>query len=302
MVSRHALGWCKVWWVVLLAWGWALAGAAQPIHLLDDRGQTLRLSAPAQRVVSLLPSLTESVCALGQCQRLVGVDRYSNWPAQVTALARVGGGIDPNLEAIVALRPDLVLASTATRGLERLPALGVPVLALRTDTWADAQQALVRVGQALGLPPQQALGLWQQVEAEVGALAQALPPQARGARVYFEVNPAPFAAGPASFIGQTLTRLGAGNIVPPEMGPFPQLNPEFVVRADPDLIIVADFGLADLGARPGWQRLRALREQRVCVLSPAAADLVVRPGPRLAEGARHLAACLARLAPLARQP
>src|SRR5690606_5183911 len=90
----------------------ACAAALLPAHAItitDDRGRILHLDAPPQRVVSLLPSLTESVCALQQCHRLVGVDRYSNWPEQVRGLPQVGGGIDPNVEAIVALRPDLVL-------------------------------------------------------------------------------------------------------------------------------------------------------------------------------------------------
>ena len=86
--------------------------------------------AAPQRIVSLLPSLTESVCELGACSRLVGVDRYSNWPTSVQQLPRVGGGIDPNIEAIVALKPDLVLMAESTRAAERLQALGLKVLML----------------------------------------------------------------------------------------------------------------------------------------------------------------------------
>ena len=94
-----------------------LCGAAQAVTVLDDARQKIEITRAPQRIVSLLPSLTETVCALGQCQRLVGVDRYSNWPESIKTLPRMGGGIDPNLESIVALRPDLVLAAGSTRGI-----------------------------------------------------------------------------------------------------------------------------------------------------------------------------------------
>ena len=99
----------KVWRRVCLAL-WALGGVAQAVTVLDDRQQTIQIAQAPQRIVSLLPSLTETVCTLGACQRLVGVDRYSNWPEAVIAkLPKVGGGLDPSIEAIVALKPDVVL-------------------------------------------------------------------------------------------------------------------------------------------------------------------------------------------------
>ena len=113
---------------------WLLIGAAasiaQPIELIDDRGVTVKFQQPPQRIVSLLPSLTETVCALGKCDRLVGVDRYSNYPASVRGLPQVGGGIDPIIEAVVALKPDVVLMAKSSRGAQRLEALGLKVVAL----------------------------------------------------------------------------------------------------------------------------------------------------------------------------
>ena len=104
-----------------------VAGQAQAVQVTDDQGVTLTLPKAPQRIVSLLPSLTETVCALGQCQRLVGVDRYSNFPESVKKLPQVGGGMDPNIEAIVALHPDVVLAALSSRWAQRLTALGIPV-------------------------------------------------------------------------------------------------------------------------------------------------------------------------------
>lgn len=132
----------KALWVALCVMTWALVGQAQPIQVVDDRGRTVVLPSPPQRVVSILPSLTETVCELQQCHRLVGVDRFSNWPASVESLPRVGGGIDPNIEAIVALRPDVVLVATSSRGADRLESLGVRVVALEPKTHADVQRVM----------------------------------------------------------------------------------------------------------------------------------------------------------------
>ena len=285
----------RILWVIaiLILLGLLMAGLAraQPVQVTDDRGRAVTLPRPPQRIVSLLPSLTEAVCALDQCHRMVGVDRYSNWPGSITRLPQVGGGLDPNIEAIVALRPDVVLMATSSRASARLESLGVAVVALEPKTHADVQRVLGKIGQVLAVPDAQRV--WRRIDAAVEAAAQSVPPAARGARVYFEVNRGPYGAGTSSFIGETLTRLGARNILPAALGPFPKLNPEYVVRADPDLIMVGARSVEGLAERPGWGSLRALREQRLCVFSPEESDVLVRPGPRMAEGARLMAGCLA---------
>ena len=169
--------------LVLLLW---LLGPAWALQIDDDRGRPVLIKDSPQRIVSILPSLTEMVCQLDQCHRLVGVDRYSTWPASVQKLPRVGGGLDPNIEAIVALRPDVVLASTASRVAERLVALGIPVLALDTKSHADVRRVLDKVGKVLGVSDAQKV--WRAIDAGVSAAAQSLPPSVRQARVYFEVN------------------------------------------------------------------------------------------------------------------
>ena len=268
---------------------------AAPLALVDDRGKRLTLAQPAQRVVSLLPSLTETVCALGACHRLVGVDRYANWPAAVRSLPRLGGLEDTQVERIVALKPDLVLVAVSSRAADRLEALGLPVLALEPKSLAETRQVLRTVALALGRA-EQAEQLWASQEARLQAAADRVPPALRGQRVYFEVSSAPYAAGEASFLGELLARLGLGNIVPAGMGPFPMLNPEFVVRAQPGLVMASSRNLAEMAARPGWGALNALRQQRSCGFSEAQADRLVRPGPRLAEGAELIVDCLQRLA------
>ncbi len=268
---------------------------AQALQVTDDRGVTVSFDKRPQRIVSLLPSLTETVCELGHCAGLVGVDRYSDYPAEVKALPKVGSGMDPNIEAIVALRPDVVLMAVSSRVGERLVVLGIKVVALEPKTHADVQRVLLKLGQVLDVADAQRI--WRAIDAGVSAAAQSLPEQVRNTRVYFEVNQGPYAAGESSFIGETLTRLGVKNIVPAKLGPFPKLNPEFIVRANPDLIMVGQRSADGLAERPGWHSIRALREKRVCEFPAEQSNALVRPGPRMAEGARLMAQCLLDKAP-----
>lgn len=260
------------------------------IEIVDDRGVSVTVAQPPSRIVSILPSLTEMVCQLGECQRLVGVDRYSNYPPQVGRLPKVGGGLDPSVEAIVALRPDVVLLATSSPAAARLESLGLTVLALEPKRYADVQRVLMVVARVLDVP--HAPQVWRDIEAGVTAAARSLPAQVRGKRIYFEVNSAPYAAGEASFIGETLQRLGMRNIIPAALGPFPKINPEFVVRADPDLIMVGDTNFNGMAQRPGWAGMRAIVAHRVCVFDQAQSDVIVRAGPRIAEAAQAMAQCL----------
>lgn len=277
--------------VVWLALG-LITGIVQAVVVRDDRQIEVTLTKPPQRIVSLLPSLTETVCALGQCEKLVGVDRYSNWPESIAKLPRMGGGIDPDIESVVAAKPDLVLMATSARGAERFTALGLTVLALEPRTHADVQRVMRIVAQALDVPIVESDRVWRHIDAAVNAAAQSIPVQTKGQRVYFEVSRAPYGASESSFIGETLQRLGARNILPASLGPFPKINPEFVVRAQPDLIMVGDSNFADMSTRPGWQNMRAMRAQRVCHFKPEESDMLVRAGPRMADAARLMAKCL----------
>jgi iron complex transport system substrate-binding protein len=277
------------------------AAQSKAFDVTDDRGVVVHFKQSPQRIVSILPSLAESVCELGRCQRLVGVDRYSNWPLALTRLPQVGGGLDPNIEAIAALKPDVVLMAVSSRAFDRLEGLGIKVVALEPKTHADVQRILKKLGQLLDVPEEQgAAQLWRNIEAGIATAAQMLPKRALGAKpttVYFEVNPAPYAAGESSFMGETLTRLSAKNIIPAALGPFPKINPEFVVRANPDVIMVGLRGSVGLEQRPGWKSMRAFREKRLCIFSNEESDILVRPGPRMAEAALLMATCLKSKAP-----
>lgn len=295
---RHG-GWRAVAWRLVLLTALAAPGAraapppvppTPPLAVVDDRGVTVSLAQVPRRIISLLPSLTETVCALGACDRLVAVDDFSNWPAAVNALPRVGGLDDAQVETIVALRPDLVLAAASTRALARLHALGVPVVALEPRTLADFRRVAGQIDTLLATG--QATRLLARIDADVAAAAASVPEGLRRTRVYFEVSPTPYAAGASSFIGQLMETLGFVNVVPAALGPFPQLNPEYVVRADPQVIMVSGRSTQALSARPGWRGIDAVRRGRLCPFTPAQGDVLVRPGPRMAEGARLMVDCV----------
>ena len=283
--------------VAALATVMALAAggrARAAISLRDDRGATVTLPRPPQRIVSLLPSLTESICALHACGRLVGTDRFSNWPDSVAALPKLGGLEDAQVERVVALRPDVVLVSVSARVTDRLEGLGLRVIALESRNHTDARRTLALLAQMLDKPAE-AERVWSTVERELREAAARVPAALRGSRVYFEVDATPYAAGPGSFIGETLARLGLANALPPELGPFPKLNPEYVVRLQPDIVMAVQSSVAAMPRRPGWAQLTALKAGKVCGLPSVPYELVVRPGPRLGEAAAVLADCLAGL-------
>jgi len=249
--------------------------------------------AQPRRIVSLLPSLTETVCVLGHCNALVAVDDFSNWPEQVTRLPHVGGLEDANIESIVALKPDLVLLTSSSRAGARLQALGIQVVAMEPKTLDDVHTAFEKIGALLG-EKQAAEREWARMNDGIAQAAASVPASRKGIRVYFEVDSGPYAAGELSHIGELLKRLGAANIVPASLGSVPKLNPEFVVRADPQVIMIGAREAPEMRRRPGWQRISAIRDGRVCTLDSAQGDVVARPGPRLAVAARILAQCLSR--------
>jgi iron complex transport system substrate-binding protein len=281
-----------VLWVVL-------AGMLAVGPIARARGQPMQLP---RRVVTMQPSFTEIVCALGACDRLVATDRYSNWPAEVGALPKVGGLEDAQIETIVSVKPDLVLFRRSGRLAERLTQLGIPSVSLNPRTYADIARTVSLIGEMLGIP-EQARALNGSIEQEVNEVsAHRTARHGEGPTVYFEVDRGAAAAGAASFIGELLTRLGARNIVTPDLGPFPKLNPEYVVGHNPDVIFASPADTLQLAARPGWADIRAVKEQRLCSFPTDVRDIISRPGPRVAEGMRAMAACLDRVSPYERVP
>lgn len=268
------------------------AGAATPV--VDDWHRTVALAAPARRIVSLAPATTELVFALGLGDRLVGRTTWCDYPDSAHAVPDVGNGIGPNVEAIAAQRPDLVLlyASEANRtALEQLSRMGINVAVLALDLAADVRRAAVTIGTLAGVPAA-ADSLVIRFDTALAAASQlhepwgARPPQ----RVYVDVegNP-PITIGAGSYLSEILAAAGALNVFDDIRGGSGVVSLEAIARRDPDVVVVLSSDTArapHLERRAGWRTVRAVREGRVLVLD---GRLYGRPSPRMPQAVRLLA-------------
>ncbi|WP_231970541.1 ABC transporter substrate-binding protein [Polynucleobacter necessarius] len=270
--------------------GFSLAVFAAPVSVADDRGISVVFDKPPQRVVSLLPSLTESVCALGRCSTLVGIDRYSNWPKSAQSLPKLGGIGDINIERIVQLKPDVVFLEKASPVIARLNGLGIKTFALDVKSMKDEERALQKLDAVLG--SSESTRVWNQIQQEIMRASKQLSSREKNISVYFEVNPAPFAAGSASFIGEILSQLDLINIISKSLDAFPKINPEFVVQAKPDVILLTESTISEIQKRPGWNSIPAVSNNRICVFTGEQNDVLVRPGPRMGEAALIISQCI----------
>ncbi|MDP9150627.1 MAG: ABC transporter substrate-binding protein [Myxococcota bacterium] len=259
-----------------------------PLRVRDDRGKTVLVPKEPKRIVALLPSYTELLFALGVGDRVVGIDDFSEYPPEANLLPRLGGLYDTHLEAVLSLRPDLVLISDPNGAAAALEQNGIAVWAGDAPKFEDVFRVMKLVGALVGKPTE-ARRLSERIRAEIAALEGRLRGSPR-VRVYYEIDPTPYAAGPTSFLGEMLAKAGGDNVVPGGLGDFPKISPEAVIAGDPEVIVGAS--LAEVAARPGWGAIAAVRNGRVYKLSPAESHVVVCPGPRIAAGlevvARHL--------------
>ena len=269
---------------------------AAAVTVVDDRQIKVEFSQPPQRIITLLPSLAETVCALGACQLLVGTDNYADWPSSVKQLPKLGGLYDTSVEAIVKLKPDVVLAGKSSRIIKRLESLGIKVVAIEPQSLSDVQRSMRTVALVLQLPqPEESADrLWKQALQAIASAAQKISPSAQGASFYFEASTGGYAASESSFIGGIMKQLGLKNTVTSNMGAFPQVNPEFVVRSNPQWIFLAEPMAQSLDKRPGWSVIQAVKLGQVCAFTPEQGNVLVRPGPRMGEAATILVACLQR--------
>ena len=265
---------------LLLAATTSAAATTYPLTLTDDLGRRVILRAEPRRVVSVLPSTTETLCALGLCERLVGVDDYSDFPASVSKLPKVGGLYNPNIEAMVALKPDLVVVSKYGKLAESLAAAGITVLAINPETYDEVFSKTLVLGRVMNREAQ-AKTLVIQMRRDIAKIEILTKNAVRKPTAYYEVDPTPYTVGPNSFIGVLLGKAGAVNIIPASLGDFPKISPELVVQQNPQLILGVD--LATARARPGWANIAAVKSGRVTAIVPGSAldNLLTRPGPRL---------------------
>ena len=261
---------------------------AYPLTVQDDLGRSVTIKAEPKRIIALLPSHTETVFALGAGSSVVGRDDYSDFPAQAIELPKVGGLYNPNLEAILALKPDLVLNSEYGELTPKLEKAGITVWAGSAQGFEDVFATITVIGKIVNREAA-ASALNAKIRADVREI-ETITRAVKKVSVYYEIDPTPYTVGPNSFIGVLLAKAGGQNIVPAKLGDFPKISPELVVEAKPQVIIGASR--EDIGKRPGWSALPAVLQNRVFQLTPEQDNLVSRPGPRIAQGLKVLAKIL----------
>jgi iron complex transport system substrate-binding protein len=276
------------------------AKEAAGLTLTDGLGRTVTLASPAQRVVSLAPSNTEILFALGAGDKVVGRDQFSDYPPEVESIAKVGGSMgEYSLEAIAALKPDLVLASelNSPELVDSLEKLGLTVYYLpNPKSFEDLYTNLETVATLTG---RDATKLTDSLKARVTAVDEKILPLSYRPTVFYEVDATdpskPYTAGVGTFINLIISRAGGANFseLAGITDPYPQVGLELLVVTPPDFIILGDamWGMTPevVAGRPGWDALLAVMEGRVF---PFDDNLVSRPGPRLVDGLEALAKLL----------
>ncbi len=272
----------------------APAPAAPPStrQVVDDLGRRVTVPARVERVLSLAPSTTEFVFALGAGDRLVGRSDACDFPAAAAAVPSVGTLFPPSYERILATRPDVVLMIDGNADVRRrLTGHGLPVIVVQPQTLDGILDAARRLGRLLDRQAA-AEALVRDLTARRDAVTARVP--AGRPRVLYEVWPDPLtSAGPATFLGDLLRVAGGRNVVTAEAGAWPRLSMERVVAADPEVVLTAraDSRAAILvGERAGWSAVTAARTGRVVAVPDP--DLLVRAGPRAFEGLAWLARVL----------
>jgi len=269
-----------------------------PRTFRDDMGSEFTLDGPAQRIVSLAPAATEIIYAFGIESRLVGRTDFCDYPPAAKQKPSVGGYTNPNIERIVDLKPDLVLAM---HGLpqelaDRLTQLGLRVYGANEGSADEVLESIVTVGDLTGAE-EPARRLTNSMRERLAAIAAAGKGASRRCRAVYVVDAeSGHVAGPGTFVDDLLTRAGATNIASDALTSWPKLSPEAVAEGDPEIIFVGTAPQAPersaerlaevLAGKPGWSPTTAVRNRRVVGVDE---DLVTLPGPRLVEGLEAMA-------------
>lgn len=271
----------------------ATTATAFPLTVTDDAGREVVIPAVPERIASIAPSNTEILFALGLANKVVAVDDYSDYPPEAEQKPRLGSYVEPDLEQIVAAQPDLVLATGvhAETVLPELEALRQTVVVIDPGNLDEVLDGIGLVGRVTGEEAGATIvvcGLLERVDAVAARVADAPRP-----RVFFELSPELYTAGPGSFIDDLIARAGGENVAADAAEEWPQLSAEALLKKDPEVVLLADHGAGatpeQVRARPGWQQMSAVERDRLVPIDP---DLTNRPGPRVVDGLEAIARAL----------
>jgi len=262
-------------------------------EVTDETGRVVKIPQPVRRIVSLAPSITETIYALGLQDRLVGDTDYCDYPADATKKHKVGGAINPNMEEVAALKPDVVLVVKSLNRLETVRALeriGIAVYSTDPHTLQDVVGSLKKLSSVLGAD-QAGNTLNEDLERRLGTVQKKLNGAATK-RVLFVVWTEPLmSVGRKTFIADVLEHAGATSVVDSRQD-WPQYSLEEAVRLQPEYLVFASShsetahnDAEALALKPGWSSLEAIKNRKIVVISEA----INRPGPRIVDAVEELA-------------
>jgi iron complex transport system substrate-binding protein len=270
----------------------------QPIVLTDAFGKQITLPEPAKRVISLAPSNTEILFAIGAGPQVVGREAFSDFPAEAQSLTDIGGGFGVlNTEAIVALEADLVLAAdlTPAEQVQALEELGLTVFFLPNPVDFTSLYENLRTVAKLTGHENETETLIASLQERVAKVEKVVSQAETKPLVFYELDAtdanAPYTSGPGTFIDFLITAAGGENLGSSMDGAWVQVSVEELITRNPEIIILGDFtwgGVTpeDLAARSGWQVIEAVINKNVFTIDDI---LVSRPGPRLVDGLEEMA-------------
>ena len=277
------------------------AVATQPsaaMTLIDGLGRSIVMNEAAKRVVSLAPSNTEILYAVGAAEQVIGRDEFSDYPEEAKALPSVGGSMgEYSVETIVSLKPDLVLAAeiNSPELVKQLEDLGLTVYYLKNPTsFEELYVNLEIVAQLTGEDPTK---LTDSLKARVDAVDEKIMPLSARPEVFYEIDATdaakPYTYGPGTFGNLLIARAGGTNIGNELTDPYPQISLEQIVVSNPSFILLGDsmWGVTAeaVASRPGWETIEAVKSDQIF---PIDDNLISRPGPRLVDGLEQLAKLL----------
>ncbi len=294
--------------ISLLLVVFALVGCTQPkseskpigndssyktINIIDSRGREIIFERPPKRIISLSPAHTEILYKLGLGNNLVGTDTFSDFPSDAKIKPKVGDAFNINLEAVAELQPDLIYTTFETP-VTALEDMGVKVLYLFA---ANDIQGVIENIKLLGTitsKEEEARNIIASMEKNIENIRSRLSDISVEERIYYELDPGLYTAGPESFIGDILNLLKTDNISNGISNPYPKLSQEIIIESDPTIIILADsidylpngVTVQQVKNRPSWHNISAIRNDRVYSFNDS---LISRPGPRIVEGINQLA-------------
>ena len=266
-----------------------------PLTVQDDLARKVQIAKKPERIVSLSPSNTEILFALGLDKQIVGVTKYCDYPPEALKKPRVGGFADPGLELIVNAKPNLVLAGSIHQELiHRLEELNIPVIALEPKSIEQVLEKILLVGKATGAN-EKAQNLVESLTKQINEVEAKVKnlPEDKKSRVFFELYQDPLTTiGGKSYIHDLLTAAGGKNISGSLKQEWLTYNTEQILAQNPEVIIFVRMHgskqmIEQVKKRPNWQNISAVKNNRVYYLSNE--NIVLRPGPRLGEGLKTLA-------------